>query len=144
MAAPGDQPGIAAVGLILAVTTLMPALITLLLAVVADPTRPTTAGTLNHWEPRGDDLLFVGVTLFAATLLPFLGRPPRWLGVLAGIVAMFCLLRFALELLGRPRGAVDALAPISFLVLIAALTWLSFRGLPAATRDTTVRPLRRP
>ena len=138
------SPGIAAAGFILAVTTLMPALITLLLAVVADPTRPTTAGTLNHWEPRGDDLLFVGVTLFAATLLPFLGRPPRWLGVLAGIVAMFCLLRFALELLGRPRRAIDALAPISFLVLIAALTWLSFRGLPAATRDTTVRPLRRP
>ena len=69
------SPGIAAAGFILAVTTLMPALITLLLAVVADPTRPTTAGTLNQWEPRGDDLLFVGVTLFAATLLPFLGHP---------------------------------------------------------------------
>jgi hypothetical protein len=129
------SPGVAGAGLVLAVTTLAPALITLLLAVVADPSHPATAGTLNQWEPRGDDLLFVGVTLFAAALLPFLGRPPRWLGVLAGIVAVFCLLRFALELLGRPRGAVDALAPISFLILIVALTWLSFRGLPAATRD---------
>ena len=129
------SPGVAGAGLVLAVTTLAPALITLVLAVVADPAHPATAGTLNRWEPRGDDLLFVGVTLFAATLLPFLGRPPRWLGVLAGLVAVCCLLRFALEVLGRPRGAVDALAPISFLVLIAALTWLSLRGLPAATRE---------
>jgi hypothetical protein len=141
------SPGVAGAGLVLAATTLAPALITLLLAVVADPTHPAPAGTLNQWEPRGDDLLFVAVTLFAATLLPFLGRPPRWLGVLAGIVAVLCLLRFALELLGRPRGAVDAAAPVSFLILVAALTWLSFRGLPAATRedrDGDTRPLRRP
>ena len=141
-------PGVAGAGLVLAVTTLVPTLITLLLAVVADPADPAAAGTLNQWVPRGDDLLFVGVTLFAATLLPFLGRPPRWLGVLAGIVAVCCLLRFALELVGRPRGAVDALAPVSFLVLVAALTWLSFRGLPAATRregrDGDARHLRRP
>jgi hypothetical protein len=138
---------VAGAGLVLAVTALAPTLITLLLAVVADPAHPFTAGTLNQWEPRGDDLLFVGVTLFAATLLPFLGRPPRWLGVLAGIVAVFCLLRFALEVLGRPRGAVDAVAPASFLVLVAALTWLSFRGLPTGTRegrDGDIRPLRRP
>jgi hypothetical protein len=141
------SPGTARAGLVLAAATQAPALITLLVAVVADPSSPAAAGTLNRWEPRGDDLLFVGVTLFAATLLPFLGRPPRWLGVLAGIVAVLCLLRFALELLGRPRGAVDAAAPVSFLVLIAALTWLSFRGLPAPTRearDGDVRPLRRP
>ena len=139
------SPAVAGAGLVLAVTTLVPTLITLLLAVVADPAHPDAAGALNQWEPRGDDLLFVGVTLFAATLLPFLGRPPRWLGVLAGIVAVCCLLRFALELLGRPRGAVDAVAPVSFLVLVAALTWLSFRGLPAAPRegrDGDVRPLR--
>jgi len=141
------SPGVAGAGIVLAATTLAPTLITLLLAVVADPAHPAAAGTLNQWEPRGDDLLFIGVTLFAATLLPFLGRPPRWLGVLAGIVALSCLLRFALELLGRPRAAVDAVAPISFLVLIAALTWLSFRGLPVASRedrDGDTRPLRRP
>lgn len=142
------SPGVAGAGLVLAVTTVAPALITMALAVVADPAHPAAAGRLNEWEPRGDDLLFVGVTLFAATLLPFLGRPPRWLGVLAGLVAVFCLLRFALELLlGQPRGAVDALAPVSFLILIAGLTWLSFRGLPAAARegrDGDIRPLRRP
>jgi hypothetical protein len=140
-------PGVAGAGLVLAVTTVAPALITLLLAVVADPARPAAAGMLEQWEPRGDDLLFVGVTLYAATLLPFLGRPPRWLGVLAGIVAVCCLLRFALELLGRPRAAVDALAPVSFLVLVAALTRLSFPGLPTATcdsRDGDVRQPRRP
>ena len=128
--------GVAGAGLVLAATTLAPTLITLGLALIADPAHPAAAGTLNHGEPRGDDLLFVGVTLFAATLLPFLGRPPRWLGVLAGIVAVFCLLRFALELLGQPRGALDAIAPITFLVLVAALTWLCFRGLPAAAGKT--------
>jgi MFS family permease len=139
------SPGVAGAGLLLAATTLAPTLITLAVAITADPAHPTTAGTLNHWEPRGDDLLFVGVLLFAATLLPFLGRPPRWLGVLAGIVAVFCLLRFALELLGQPRGALDAIAPISFLVLVGALTWLSFRGLPSAATEaggSDVRPLR--
>lgn len=138
--------GTAGAGLVLAAATLAPTLITLLVAVVADPANPGAAGTLNQWEPRGDDLLFAGVMLFAATLLPFLARPPRWLGVLAGIAAVLCLLRFALELLGRPRGAVDAAAPVSFLVLIAALTWLSFRGLPAPAREGRgdVRPLRRP
>jgi len=138
--------GTAGAGLVLAAATLAPTLVTLLVAVVADPANPGAAGTLNRWEPRGDDLLFVGVMLFAATLLPYLGRPPRWLGVLAGIVALLCLLRFALELLGRPRGAVDAAAPVSVLVLIAALTWLSFRGLPAPAGEGRgdVRPLRRP
>lgn len=125
-------PGVAGSGLLLAVTSLAPTLITLVLAIVADPAHPAAAGTLNRWEPRGDDLLFVGVTLFAATLLAFLGRPPRWLGLLAALVAVSCLVRFALELLGRPRGAFDAIAPVAFLVLIAALTLLSFRGLPAA------------
>ena len=123
-------PGIAGAGIMLAVLSLAPGVITLLIALVADPAHPAAAGRYNHWEPRGDDLLFLGVTVFAATLLGFLGRPPRWLGVLAGIVAVCCVVRFTLELLGRPRGVLDALAPLSFLVLMAALTWLCLRGLP--------------
>jgi hypothetical protein len=122
--------GVAAAGLVLAVTTLAPGLITLALALAADPRHPAAAGTYNSWEPRGDDLLFVGVTLFAACVLLLLGRSPLWLGAVAATVMLLCLLRLALEALGRPRGVLDALAPLSFLVLVAALAWLSFRGHP--------------
>jgi hypothetical protein len=80
--------------------------------------------------PRGDELLFVGVTLFAAAVVVLLGRSPRWLGAVALTVVVCCLLRFTLEVLGRSRGVLDALAPLSFLVLVAALTVLSFRGYP--------------
>jgi hypothetical protein len=121
---------VAVAGIVLAVTTLAPALITLILALVADPQHPDSAGTYNQLEPRGDDLLFVGITLFAASVLVFLGRSPLWLGVVAATVVLFCLLRLVLEVSGRPRGLFDALAPLSFLVLIGALTWLSFRGFP--------------
>jgi hypothetical protein len=124
--------GVAIAGLVLAVTTLAPGLITLILALVADPQRTSSAGTYNQLEPRGDDLLFVGITLFAASILLFLRRSPLWLSVVAAIVVLLCLLRLLLEALGRPRGLLDALAPLSFLVLVAALTWLSFRGFPRA------------
>lgn len=123
---------VAAAGLVLAVTTLAPALITIALAIAADPQHPATAGTYNRFEPRGDDLLFVGVTLFAVTVLLRLGRSPLWLGAVAATVALCCLLRLALEAVGRPRGVLDSLAPLSFLVLVAALAWLSFRGYPRA------------
>jgi hypothetical protein len=46
----------------------------------------------------------------------------------SAVVAVACLARLGLEMAGQPRGALDSLAPIAFLVLIAALTWLSFRG----------------
>jgi hypothetical protein len=113
-------------GLILAATALAPAVITLIIALVADPASPGRADTYNHLEPRGDDLLFVGILLFAGAIT--LLRAPGWLRVIAAIVVLTCLLRFTLELLGQPRGALDALAPITFLVLVAAQTWLSFRG----------------
>jgi len=113
-------------GLILAVAALAPALITLVIAVVADPAHPADADTYNRLEPRGDDVLFVGIVLFAGAIT--LIRSPRWLRVVAAVVALTGLLRLALEVVGRPRGVLDALAPIAFLVLVAALTWLSFRG----------------
>ena len=138
-------PGVAGAGIMLAVLALAPGVFTLLTALVADPAQPAAAGRFNHWEPRGDDLLFVGVTVFAATLLGFLGRQPRWLGLLAAIVAVCCLTRFVVELLGRDRGVLDVLAPVSFLVLIAALTWLCFRGLPSMVTplDHRARPVGR-
>jgi hypothetical protein len=122
--------GVGLAGLVLAVTTLAPGAVTLLLAATADPRRPSRAGAYNALEPRGDDLLFVGITGFAVVVLLLLGRRPRWLGVLAGAVTLCGLLRLALEALGRDRGALDALAPLSFLALVAGLTWLCFRGFP--------------
>jgi FtsH-binding integral membrane protein len=120
--------GVAMSGLLLAAAAAAPGVLTLVVALVADPRSPARAGTLNRWEPRGDDLLFVGVTLFALTVLALRERVPRWVTVLAGAAAACCALRLLLEALGRHRGALDSLAPVSFLVLVAALTALCFRG----------------
>jgi hypothetical protein len=56
--------GVAMAGLVLAVTTLAPGLITLILALAADPRHTASAGIYNQLEPRGDDPLFVGIALF--------------------------------------------------------------------------------
>ena len=122
--------GAAVAGVVLAVAALAPGLVTVALAIAADPQNPSTADTLNRLEPRGDDLLFVGVTLFAIVVAVRLGRSPLWVGIVAAVVALTCVLRLALEILGRPRGVLDSLAPITFLVLVAALVWLRFRGYP--------------
>jgi hypothetical protein len=122
--------GVAIAGLVLAATTLAPGLITLALAVVADPHDPSTAGTLNRLEPRGDDVLFIGVVVFAGTVAVLVGRSIRWLGVVAAVVALCCLVRLVLEAFGRARGVLETLAPLSFLVLIGSLCWLAFRGYP--------------
>jgi hypothetical protein len=94
--------------------------------VVADPASPEAADTYNRLEPRGDDVLFRG----HPAVRPRRGRPAALARVAAGvaaIVALTCLLASRWSC-GRPRGVFDALAPIAFLVLVAALTWLSFRG----------------
>jgi len=125
--------GAAVAGVVLAVAALAPGLVTVALAIAADPQNPSTADTLNRLEPRGDDLLFIGVTLFAVVVAVRLGRSPLWVGIFAAVVALTCVLRLALEILGRPRGVLDSLAPITFLVLVAALVWLRFRGYPRTT-----------
>ena len=125
--------GAAVAGVVLAVAALAPGLVTVALAIAADPQNPSTADTLNRLEPRGDDLLFIGVTVFAIVVAVRLGRSPLWVGIVAAVVALTCVLRLALEILGRPRGVLDSLAPITFLVLVAALVWLRFRGYPRTT-----------
>ena len=120
---------VATAGLILAVTALAPGLITIALAIAADPRHSTNANTLNRLEPRGDDMLFIGITLFAVTVV-LLARSPRWIGVVAASVALTCLLRLVLEALGRPRGFLNSVAPTTFLALVTALVWLRFRGYP--------------
>ena len=119
---------VAGAGLLMALCALAPTMITLVLAIVADPTRPQTAARWNILEPRGDDILFVGIVVFASTIAVRLGRNNPALGVLALIVAVACLLRLILEAAGKSRGALEAVGPLLFVVLIATMAVLSFRG----------------
>ena len=48
---------VAVAGMIMAVCALVPGLITLMIAIVADPDHPAAAGVWNALEPRGDDIL---------------------------------------------------------------------------------------
>jgi hypothetical protein len=119
---------VAGAGLLMALCALAPTMITLVLAIVADPARPQTAARWNILEPRGDDILFVGIVVFASTIAVRLGRNNPALGVLALIVAVACLLRLILEAAGKSRGALEAVGPLLFVVLIATMAVLSFRG----------------
>ncbi len=119
---------VAAAGMIMAGCGLVPSVITLVIAIVADPDDPLSAGRWNVLEPRGDDLLFVGIVIFAAAVLLRFGRRLPALGSLAALVALSCLARLVLEIAGRSRGPLDAIGPLSFLLLIAVLAVLSFRG----------------
>ena len=136
--------GVAVAGLVMAASTLVPGIITVVLALVADPGRPEAADHLNQVEPRGDDVLFAGVLVFAVTVAVLLRRRPPWLGVLAAAVALCCLARFGWEAMGRDGGVPGSLAPVSFLVLIAALSWLAFRGYPVGRAATVSESVRRP
>jgi hypothetical protein len=115
-------------GLLMAFCALAPTMITLVLAIVADPAHAETAARWNMLEPRGDDILFVGIVVFAATVTVRLGRNNRALGVLALVVAVACLLRLILEAAGKSRGALEAVGPLLFVVLIATMAVLSLRG----------------
>jgi len=114
-------------GLVTAALACAPAVVTLLIAFVADPAHPSTAGTWNVREPRADDLLFIGITLFGA-VIALRPRFPAVARVLAAIVAVLCGARLVLEATGHARGTFDSLGPISFLLLIAVLGFLSAVG----------------
>jgi hypothetical protein len=88
---------VAGAGLLMAFCAIVPSMITLVLAIVADPAHSETAARWNMLEPRGDDILFVGIVIFATTVAVRLGRNNLALGVLALIVAVACLLRLILE-----------------------------------------------
>jgi hypothetical protein len=122
-----DEP-VARAALLVAVCSVLPGAITLGLAVVADPGDTSSAGRLNELEPRGDDVLFVGVLVFAAIVAVRLGRAHPVLGALALVGAMSCLARLVLEAAGKSRGALDSVAPLSFLLLVTAMAVLSFRS----------------
>ena len=120
---------VSAAGVVMAACALVPGVITLVLAVVADPGDPAPAGRWNVLEPRGDDILFVGILLFAAAVAVRLGRRLPALGVLALLVAVSCLVRLGLELGGAGRGPLEAVVPLSFLALVAVMGALSLLGI---------------
>jgi hypothetical protein len=126
---------VATAGMIMAACGLVPSLITLIIAFVADPSDPASAGTWNLLEPRGDDILFVGIVIFAGAVAVRLGRRLPVLGVLALLVAVSCLGRLVLEITGRKRSPLDAIGPLSFLLLIAVMSILSFLGILGAATD---------
>jgi len=119
---------VAASGLVAAVCALAPGFVTVLIALVADPTNPGLAARLNRLEPRGDDVLFLGILLFAAAVAVRMGRRFPVLGVLGAVVALSCLIRLVLEASGRSRGAIESIGPLSFIVLVAVMAVLSLRG----------------
>jgi hypothetical protein len=121
--------------MIMAACGLVPSLITLIIAFVADPSDPASAGTWNLLEPRGDDILFVGIVIFAGAVAVRLGRRLPVLGVLALLVAVSCLGRLVLEITGGKRSPLDAIGPLSFLLLIAVMSILSFLGILRAATD---------
>jgi hypothetical protein len=120
---------VAVAGLIMAACALIPSLITLVIAIVADPSHPGAAGRWNTLEPLGDDILFVGILLFAGTVALRLGRRLLALGLLALFVAVSCLIRLVLEIAGRSHGVLDAIAPLSFVLMIVVMAILSFLGI---------------
>jgi hypothetical protein len=128
---------VSAAGMIMASCGLIPGLITLVIAIVADPSDPSAAGRWNALEPRGDDILFVGIVLFAGAVAIRLRRRLPALGLLALFVAVSCLIRLALEIAGNNRGPRDAVGPLSFVLLIAVMAILSFLGLLRSPPDTT-------
>ncbi|HEY6664722.1 MAG TPA: hypothetical protein VI036_06290 [Propionibacteriaceae bacterium] len=120
---------VSVVGMIMAACGLIPSLITLVIAVAADPDHPGTAGRWNILEPLGDDILFLGILLFAGAVAVRLGRKLPALGLLALFVAVSCLIRLALDIAGMNRGPLDAIGPLSFVLLIAVMAILSFLGI---------------
>jgi len=122
------DPAVGLAGLVVAGGALAPTLVTLVLALVADPDRPGPAAAWNALIPRADDLLFVGVVVFAAVVAWRLGRRLPGLGLLAALACLSCLGRLVLEAVGRPRGALEAIGPLSFVTMVAAMAVLSFLG----------------
>ena len=57
-------------------------------------------------EPRADDLLFAGITVFGATVALRLRSPVA--RVFGGLVAVLFVVRFVLEATGSERGRLEA------------------------------------
>ena len=120
---------VAAAGMIMAVCALVPGLITLVIAIVADPDDPAPAGVWNALEPRGDDILFVGIVLFAEPSRYGSADDCQYLASWQGSWQSPALARLVLEAAGRRRGPLEAVGPLLFVILIAVMAVLSFLGI---------------
>jgi hypothetical protein len=121
---------VAITGVVLAVLAAAPGVLTIVTALVADTSDPAAAGRLNRLEPRGDDLLFVGIVLFAAAVAGCRAFSPMWLRVLACLVVLATVVRLGLELAGADLGGFESVAPLAFVVLVAAMAAVAFVGYP--------------
>jgi hypothetical protein len=134
-------------GIAVAICALTPGLGAVVLALVAAPTALDRAETWNLLLPRGDDLLFLGIVAFGAAVAWRLGRRLPGLGVLAALVSLACLVRLLLEASGRPRGALESVGPLSFVILVAVMGVLSLLGVlphsPVGTAGAEPRPAAR-
>lgn len=130
--------GVGAAGLVTAALACAPGLVTIVLAVVADPGSPARAGVWNQREPRADDLLFVGIVAFGLAVAVQL-RHHRVVAAVGGLTALLCTARLGMEASGQPRGAFESLGPLGFVLLVAVLGVLSWRGglTPATATGTT-------
>jgi hypothetical protein len=121
------DPVVGNAGLVTAVLACAPGLVTLVLALIADAANPSAAGTWNALEPRADDLLFVGITVFGAAVA-LRPRFPVVARALGALVAVLCVARLILEAAGHAGGSFASFGPISFVVLVGALGVLSAMG----------------
>jgi hypothetical protein len=123
--------------LITTVLACAPGVVTIALALLADPAHPGAAGTWNAREPRADDLLFIGIAVFGASVA-LRPRFPALARVFGAIVALLCAACLVFETAGQPRGTFDSLGPIVFVLLVAVLGVLSAMGrLSPRARDTS-------
>ena len=100
---------------------LLPGLVTVALALVADPARAVTAGRLNDAAGVADDLLFLAISGFAATVWAARHAYHPALRWFAAAVSLCCLARAVLGF-AQLQGWLDVAAPFAFLALIAALS----------------------
>jgi hypothetical protein len=121
------DPVVGAAGLVTAVLACAPGLVTLVPALIADAANPSAAGAWTAVEPRADDLLFAGISVFGATVA-LRPRFPVLARALGTLVAVLCVARLILEAAGHAGGAFASFGPISFVVLVGALGVLSAMG----------------
>jgi hypothetical protein len=99
----------------------LPAVVAIVLALTADPAHTGLAHGLNVAYTVIDNVVFLFIGAFAATVWAGRAAYPVWLRALAVVVSLVCLVRGVLGFV-PVHSAFDVAAPVAFLVLIAALS----------------------